>query len=254
MNFNPICVYDYETSGKNAQTCQVIQIAAVMVHSRKLKQVDEFSTWIRPDWDSPGVEEDTIQWHAENQRMTVEKFKEMLNGFPTIDTVWPKFTDWVDKYNFGKTRATAYKAPIAAGYNIVNFDNVITDRLCEKFGPVEMDKRLKVPLPRLFNQVHKFDLMDHMWFWWENIPVGGKNGVIENLTVTTLMKYMGFPPEEIANTHNALTDVRACVKIMTRLFTMGRYMREFNDELGRRRLNFKNAFGHAVEPESEPSS
>jgi DNA polymerase III epsilon subunit-like protein len=247
MNFNPICVYDYETGSTDASTCQIVQIAGVMVHSRRLKQVDEFSTWVCPDWDAPGIDDDTVQWHAENQGTTVEKFKEMLNTYPKIESVWPKFTDWVDKYNFGKTRCTAYKAPISAGYNIIKFDNIISDRMCHKYGPVENNKRTKKPEQRLFNQVHKFDLMDHMWFWWENIPVGGKNGEIENLTVTTLMKYMGFPKEEIANTHNALTDVKACVKIMTRLFQMGRYMREFNEDIGKRRLEFKNAFGHAEE-------
>ena len=37
MNYRDIIVFDFETTGRNAEKCQPTQIAAVAIHARKLK-------------------------------------------------------------------------------------------------------------------------------------------------------------------------------------------------------------------------
>lgn len=242
MNFNPICVYDYETGSPDASNCQIIQIGAMMIHSRRLEIMDSFSSWICPDFEAEGCTEDTLKWHANNAGKSYDEFVDFLKEQPSIEVVWKKFTNWVDSFNGGKPKPSAYKAPIPAGYNIINFDNPISDRYCLEYGPTDKDKRLKKKTPRLFNGVYKFDLIDHIWYWFENIDVGPQ-GEIANLKLETVMEHMGFPKEDLENTHDALTDVKAAAKIIIRLLNTSRWMREYNEEKGKRRLEFANAFG-----------
>jgi|14_taG_2_1085336.scaffolds.fasta_scaffold26052_2 inhibitor of KinA sporulation pathway (predicted exonuclease) len=243
MNFNPICVYDYETAGRDPDNCQIIEIAATMVHSRKLEIVDKFRMKIRPDWDAEGCEEDTIKWHAEEVRkITVDKFKAELNESPSIDVVWPTFVSWVDKYNYGKPGKSGFKAPVSCGYNIEGFDNPITSRYCHKYGPTEKDRFIEGKMkPRLFNQVHSFDVMKHMWFWNENIETGKKKE-LQNLQLGTLAAYMGVPESLLSQTHAADIDVHITAQMAIKLFKMERFMTAKKPGSDKRRLEMKNCF------------
>ena len=247
MNFNPICVYDYETAARNRFNCQVIQIAAVMIHSRKLEIVDKFVMTVRPDWDAEGCDPQTIEWHAQQRGITTKQMTDKLNDAPDITVAWPTFVSWVDQYNFGKPAPSSYKAPISAGYNIAGFDNVITDRYCEKYGPTQKDKYVEGLMnPRLFNGVYHFDLMQHLWFWFENVPVGS-NEELNNLQLPTIAQYMGIPEEVYSGAHDAYIDVYMTAQIILKLFKMERYMTAFktnqgDDEEPRRRLQMKNCF------------
>lgn len=244
MNFNPICVYDYETASRDPDSCQIIQVSGTMIHSRKLEIVDSFTMSICPDWDAEGCDDDTIEWHSKQQGVTKKAFVDKLKESPTIDIAWPTFVSWVDRYNFGKPGKSAYKAPISSGYNIDGFDNVITNRYCQKYGPTEKDRNIEGKKnARLFNGIHSFDVMKHMWFWFENIPVGPKED-LQNLQLTTLARYMGVPESILDSTHDAKTDVFITAQIVLRLFNMERYMTGFkpDGDEPRRRLHMQNCF------------
>ena len=183
MNYNSICCYDFETGSPNPSTCSVIQIAAEMIHGRNLYVTDKFSAYVRPDWDDKeATTDETIDWHCRNKGVSKKKFVDMLNECPPIDIVWKNFSSWVDKYNWGKTNKSGFHAPGSAGYNILGFDNPITDRHCHLHGPTEKDRRNGTERPRIFNQIYNFDLMQHVWYWFEN------NSELKNQKLTTVLE------------------------------------------------------------------
>ena len=236
MNYNSICCYDYETGSANPHTCSIVQIAAEMIHSRQLRVVDKFSSYVRPDWDSEGITEDSLKFHAKNKGITVQAFKDKLNEFPPIEVVWPQFTAWVDKANYAKGHKNTFCAPISAGYNIIGFDNIITSRHCYEFGPTEKDKFRGENRPRLFSGVYSIDLLHHLWFWFENQKEP------KNLKLTTMLEHMGVPEDIIAQAHEAAFDVEWCTKILIRLMKTQRWMTAWREEAQKRRLEFEDCF------------
>ena len=237
MNYNSICCYDYETGSPDSSTCSIIQIAAEMIHGRNLNVVDKFSAYVRPDWeDKQSTTDETIDWHCRNKGVSKKKFVDMLNECPPINIVWKNFSSWVDKYNWGKTNKSGFHAPVSAGYNILGFDNPITDRHCKLFGPTEKDRRNGEERPRIFNQIYSFDLMQHVWYWFEN------NSELKNQKLTTVLEYMGVPEEVTANAHDAEFDVEWTSKVIIKLMKTSRWMTGWNEEKQKRRLEFANAF------------
>lgn len=236
MNYNSICCYDYETGSADPETCAIVQIGAEMIHGRKLEVMSNFSSYVRPDWDSPGITDDTMEFHAKNKGTSVEAFKKILNDAPPIEVVWPEFTAWVDKFNYAKGHKNGFCSPISSGYNILGFDNIITNRHCDLLGPQEKDKRSGNMVPRLFNRVHAFDLMHHMWFWFENMKEP------KNLRLTTLLEHMGVPEDVVSLAHDASFDVEWCTKITIKLFGMQRWMTAWNEKTEKRRLEFEDCF------------
>ena len=75
------------------------------------------------------------------------KNRKDLAKAPLPKTVWKKFSDFVNKYNFKKTN---YYAPLAAGYNIIGFDMLcnfnIPVIICEGAFDAISIKRNAVPL------------------------------------------------------------------------------------------------------------
>ena len=66
---------------------------------------------------------------------------------PLPKTVWKKFEDFCNKFNF---RGSSYTAPIAAGYNIIGFDLPIAQRMCEMYGTTDVKGRQAI-----FNPIFK---------------------------------------------------------------------------------------------------
>ena len=140
----------------------------------------------------------------------------------------------MNKYNKSKGPLGSYRAPIPAGYNIIGYDMPIVQRYCEKYGPWDKKRGDQ----KLFNQLHKLDLMDHMWFWTEN------NDDLKSLKLTSVCEWMGFSKAEIENAHDALQDVKNTAKILVRLMRMARTLTA-GDEYNSPRLQMKNSFGRS---------
>lgn len=202
-----IVCFDFETGSTNPERCQVTQVAAIALDGRNFRVKGEFNSEIRPlyfdddealanGWDP--IEEGALK--------VTRKTREGLASAPTLDAVWPKFVDFVNKYNYNKTD---WFAPIPAGYNIVNFDLPITKRLCSLYGPWNEKKGQQ----KLFDPIKKFDVMDMYYGWSENDP-GIKSWSMDNLR-----KRVGF---STANAHDALQDVKDTANVMIKFLLVQR--------------------------------
>ena len=200
MNYKDIIVFDFETGSRNPHKTQPVQIAAVAIHGRKLtiQPGGYFESLIRPELD----DEKAIEMGGdpiEDEALAVNgKTREELAKAPSAKTVWKKFANFVNKYNWKKT---PYFAPIPAGYNIIGFDLPIVQRLCEQHGPVDK----KTGKQTLFNKIHKIDMLDTVWMWMENNPD------IKSLSMDSMRDLLGMSKE---NAHDAMQDVKDTANLM----------------------------------------
>ncbi len=223
MDNRNICVFDYETTGRDKNKCEITQIGGCIIDRWKLETIDTFKSMAKPlDFDA--IEEEALQ--------VTGITREQLEEAPNIKIVWSNFTNWVQKYNKSKNGNNSFMAPIAAGYNITGYDLPITDRYCKKYGPWDE----KWQTQKLFNPVYKIDVMDHMWFWTEN------NAEVKSLKLTSICEWMGFTKAEIEGAHDALQDVKNTAKILIRLLKMERGLTDINPETGEPRLQMKDSF------------
>lgn len=233
MNKNFLVVYDYETSSVNPYTTQILSIGANIIDPRSLEKKDEFYSLLKPE-DFDSIQEEALKIN----KLT----REELQQAPESKIIFAQFVRWVQKYNRGKNVNDAYNAPIACGFNIISFDNIITRNYCKRYEIAWDDKRGD---QRLFNQIHFVDLFHHMFFWTENNPD------ITSLKLTNIQDWMGFAKADIENAHHAMRDVEACVKIMRKLFTTQRYLTTPRPETGIPRLQMKGAFSTKQEENNE---
>jgi len=236
MNYRNICFFDYETLSPEAETCQLCQIAGIIVDPRNLTVSDEFESWIKPDWDAEGIREDTLEWHAKQRKITVDEFKTILNEAPNAQVVWSKWVGFMKKYTKGKGH---FMAPIPAGYNIRGFDLPITERYCKKNG--QWDKKRNEPT--LFSAVYIFDVMDHMWFWTENIDDPEVKTALK--MSENVLPWMGVEASELKDSHDAIADVRWVCKLGLKLLRTERWFTAFDPNRGKRRLEMKGALANA---------
>jgi DNA polymerase III epsilon subunit-like protein len=224
MNHRDIIVFDFETTGRNAERCQPTQIAAVAIHARKLK--------IQPN----GIFESTMRCITNDDKAIAAGFDPIEEGAlevtkrtraslakgPMPKTVWKNFAKFCDQFNFKKT---PWYAPIAAGYNINGFDMKIVDRLCREYGPTN-DKNGE---QKIFHPIHRIDLMQHIYCWFEN------HGEVNKYNMDYLREYFGMPND---NAHDALQDVKDTANILIRFLKLQRNI------INNNKVQFKNAFAN----------
>ena len=158
MNYKDIIVFDFETGGANPHSCQPTQIAAIAIHARKLEIQPGgiFNSEIRPIIDDDKAIAKGVGPLEEKALEITRKNRTDLAKAPLPKTVWKKFAQYCDKFNFKKT---SYHAPVAAGFNINNFDMVIVQRMCEEYGPLDAKRGEQ----KLFNPIFSIDLMQHIY-------------------------------------------------------------------------------------------
>jgi DNA polymerase III epsilon subunit-like protein len=185
-----LCFYDLETGSRNPKTTQPIQLAAVIIDARKLEIVDKFESLICPMSDEQAIAAglDTIQDEALNVN---KKTREELALAPQLNVVWQQFQDFVARYSKG---ADKWKKPIAAGFNIKNFDTHIIERLCREMGPYDKERQSQ----SIFHPVHSQDLMDDVFRWFEN------DVDVKSMSMDAMRDLFGLSKE---NSHDALQDV-----------------------------------------------
>jgi len=163
MNYRDIIVFDFETGGRNPHKCQPTQIAAIAIHARKLtlQPGGVFNSEMRPILDDEKAIAAGFDPVEDEALEITHKTRAKLARAPLPKTVWKKFAQFCDKYNYKKT---SYYAPIAAGYNINGYDMPIVERMCQMYGPID-EKRDR---QKLFNPIFTMDLMQHVYCWFEN--------------------------------------------------------------------------------------
>lgn len=206
-------MFDFETTGVppkggiNPSTCEPVQLAAVAMNPRTLEftEADTFKSFIKPDTPFEELDKENINWHCDVRNCTVEELQELWETAPSVKTVWEDFVSFVSSYNPSKRFNSM---PIAAGYNIKAFDMVIVQRLCERFGPVDSEKKQKV-----FYGRNQLDLMDFVFLWTENLNEP------KNQKLDTIRQWFGLSGD---GAHDALEDVKDTARILSRFLNLHR--------------------------------
>lgn len=215
MNENTLCVLDFETNSTDPYTCQVFQIASVMVHPQKLEIIEDslFNSFIRPE----GIENraefynknaEVLKWHANNFQCTVDEFLNKLEEAPSEKFVFKSFTEYLKSYHKSSKTKTQFSAPIFCGFNSINFDKPILNRLADKYKSVD-----NKGVPKIFNQRLHIDIMILAWLWLKD------ETVIENLKMDHLRDTFSLSSDRA---HDAAKDVYDEASLLIRFLKLHR--------------------------------
>ena len=193
-----IIVFDFETGSRNPRKTQPTQLAALALDGRNFKLKGTFNSEIKPIMnDEKAIEAGLDPIEDEALRIT-GKTRTQLHNAPSLKSVWSKFVKFVDQYNW---KGTQWFAPIPAGFNIIGFDMVIINRLCEQYGPYDKERGQQ----KLFNKINKVDMMDNYYMWTEGDPS------VKSRSMDAIRERMGMSKE---NAHDALQDVKDTANLM----------------------------------------
>lgn len=222
MNNKFICVFDLETNGINLATTSPVEIAAVMIcpHTLQIIPGSEFSSFCKPDFDTnePGA----LTFHCELRSKQEGKYithADLLNEwgeYPAIDTVWPLFVNYTRQYHTRQDRISKFTAPLPGGFNIVEFDLPIVNRIHERYGDGKA----------LFGVRDRADLLQWLFPWMEGSPE------VSSLSLDNMREHFGLSKEKA---HSAVEDVRQTAMLICR------FMR-FHREIAKSKNWFKDAF------------
>ena len=191
-------VFDFETGSRNPHRTQPTQLAALALDGRNFKLKGTFNSEIRPVLSDKKAEELGLDPLEEEALRITGKTREELKKAPTLRSVWKKFVQFVDQYNW---KGTQWFAPIPAGFNINGFDMIIVNRLCKAYGPYNSDREQQ----KLFHMIYKVDMMDNIFMWTEGDPS------VKSISMDSLRDRMGLSKD---NAHDALQDVKDTANIM----------------------------------------
>jgi DNA polymerase III epsilon subunit-like protein len=226
INYNKICVFDFETDGSDPKACSPVQIAALMIDPIKLEIIpqSEFNIFFKPEVlanDEYYVyTTDILDFHAKVRGCSKDDILSQWKNYPSQEHSWKLFVNYLDKYHTRSSKKSQFTAPIAAGYNINRFDLKIIDRLSNKYGNVNKESTTDIFYPR-----DVVDLMNLIFYWFEY------NNDLKSYTLDSLRDYVGISKE---GAHDALKDVKDCAQILIRFLKLHRNLSQ--------KIKFKNAF------------
>lgn len=193
-NYVPLICYDFETGGKYPTKSQVTSLSAVAIDPVRLEIIkdSEFNTYVKCVLDPKECESLGIE-PLQDEAMNITGIKiEDLEKAPSIQEVWKRFEEHVNKYTNGTGK---WNKPIPIGYNILNFDNIITGVLCKKYGPWDKERECQ-------DLFHPRDTLDVMHISW-NIFERDKS--TRSISFDTMRTYLGLSKE---GAHSSLVDVQ----------------------------------------------
>jgi DNA polymerase III epsilon subunit-like protein len=211
--------FDFETSGTDTETCQILQIGAAIVDGKSYNVKDTFATLVKPEFPE----------QVEKEALAVNHLKmDDLMKAPSVEVIFHTFAQWTQKFNVNKQKNT-WGAPIGVTFNGASFDIPILKRYCKRFG--YWDKKWNNQT--LINPIFNIDVMQHIWLYMKGLLD------LPNTKLTTICEYMGVSKEEIDKcAHDAVWDVKQTLEIGIRLLKMADYLTVANDE-GKRKLEFR---------------
>lgn len=227
INYNKICVFDFETDGTDPTQCSPIQMASVIIDPISLSIVpnSEFNVFFKPETleNNPEYEytTDILDFHAKVRGSSKESILEDWKNYPSQSHSWQMFTEYLLKYHSrSNSKKSAFSAPIAAGYNIHRFDLKIVDRLSKKYGNTD-----KEGCSNIFFNRDVIDIMNLVFYWFE------QNSDLKSYSMDTLRDYLGISKD---GAHDALKDVVDSAEILIRFMKLHRNVAS--------KVKFKNAF------------
>jgi len=208
MNYRKICVFDFETDSPKPESCNLTQIAALVLDARKLTPIKggEFYLKVKPEGldkiDSYMTTErkSTIAWHCKTRGIDQEELLTEWNESCDQKYGWQQFSEFINMFN---PKKTAFTAPIPAGMNIRNFDLPIAKRMNEKYK-----------IKTMFWYRDSIDILDMCFMWFENVDNGPKN-----FKMDTLREFFGLANDEA---HDALFDVKQETEVITKFLKLCR--------------------------------
>jgi DNA polymerase III epsilon subunit-like protein len=226
INYNKICVFDFETDGSDPKSCSPVQIAAVMIDPIQLEIIPNstFNINFKPEVlennDNYIYQTDILDFHSKVKGCSKEEVMQAWRGYPKQQHSWELFVNYLDKYHTRTSKKSQFSAPIAAGYNINRFDLPIIDRLSNKFGNTNKEGKTDIFFPR-----DVVDVMNLVFYWFEN------NSDLKSYTLDTLRDYVGISKD---GAHDALKDVMDTANILIRFMKLHRNLSH--------KIQFKNSF------------
>lgn len=230
MSTNKICVFDFETDGKDPKVCSPVQLAALMVDPVKIEIVpnSEFNITIKPEkleqdnkYTYKNSEDgDILSWHSKVRACSENEVLESWKNATPQKQAWQMFTDYLELHHSRSSKKSKFSAPVACGYNIIRFDLKIIDRLSAKYGFLNKEGETEIFAPR--------DIIDIMFMihpWFRNIEE------IKSISLDNVRKYLGIP---LDGGHDALKDVTDCANILIRFLRLHKSLAE--------KIAFKDAF------------
>lgn len=219
MNYNNICVFDFETGSRNKYKCQPTQIAALMLNPRTLQIIpgSVFNSEIRPILDDDEAIAAGLDPLDDEALNLTHKTREGLSKAPLLKNVWQDFVNYVKSY----TKGNAFNAPVRCGYNICNFDNYIIDRLCQQYDLWDETWQTQ----KLFNPIHNIDIMHFIWAITENKRINSQNSI----AFDKVREWLGMPTD---NTHDALVDIIDTSELAIRFIKLNRHIVETKESNG----------------------
>ena len=215
MNYKDYICYDFETTSADPFKTQPVQIAAVVIHGRKLdiKPGSEFNSLMKPIFDEDECQKLGIDPLQDGAVAVHGKTQEILETAPSAKSVWENFTEYVNQHNY---KGTNFTAPVSVGYNIRGFDSIIVNRLCSEqpynYGPINKKRGGQ----DIFNRIHMIDMLDIMFSLFEN------NKNVNSLSADNLIRgYMGY--KDKGHAHDALSDVLMVAELFCKVQRMLRY-------------------------------
>lgn len=240
MNYKDLCVYDFETTSANPFRCQPIQLAAVVVDMRKLeiRENSLFSTYIKPEFDPEKCAKFGFDEFSDEITKITGIVKSDIENAPSLELVWTQFRAYLEKFNPSKSK---WKSLIKSGHNVINYDNIIVDRICgghlrpakkqldymTKNGILEADKvRFVEPWgfgpwddermeETLFAPRDSVDLMNILFMWAENLEE------LKSFSMDSVRDWLGISKD---GAHKADKDVMDTAKILIKFFKFQRHI------------------------------
>lgn len=214
INYNKICVFDFETDGIDADKCSPVQMAALMIDPINLEIIDgsEFNVFFKPEVlennDKYEYETDILDFHAKVKGCAKEDVLSQWKKYPKQEHSWKMFTEYLNNYHTRASKKSQFSAPIAAGYNIFRFDLRIIDRLSLKYKNLNKENKTDLFYPR-----DTIDIMNLIFYWFEY------NNDLKSYTLDSLRDYFGI---DKSGAHDALKDVKDSAQILIRFLKLHR--------------------------------
>jgi DNA polymerase III epsilon subunit-like protein len=226
INYNKICVFDFETDGSDPNVCSPVQIAAVMIDPFQLEIVEgsEFNINFKPEVlenaDNYEYQTDILDFHAKVKGCKKEDVLAEWIKYPKQELSWKLFVSYLDKYHTRTSKKSQFSAPIAAGYNIYRFDLPIVNRLSQKYGNTNKEGNTNIFFPR-----DVIDGLNLVFYWFEH------NNELKSYALDNVRDYLGINKE---GAHDALKDVQDTAAIIIRFMKLHRNLSQ--------KVKFKHSF------------
>lgn len=227
MQHSAIVVFDFETTSTDKDTCEILEIGAVVINPKNLQlyKGETFESLMKPlDFDA--IRDDAL---AKN-KLT----REILEEAPEPEEVWHQFREFVNRFN-NKGKADTFNAPIPGGHRITKFDLPIAERYCKKYGPMKQD-RFGVMVPSLFSDFMIYDSQILMAYWAENLQEPSR------VAMDYLRKFMGYPEHSAEEAHKALPDAHDEADLLIRLLRLEREIAPH--------IKFKDCYNRKIEDDA----